>query len=249
MVTNVLLRNPLLLLKEALTVDHISGGRLELALGSGNAGASQVAAGIEPGDATDRERRLAEVVEIADRLLRGEEVTHRSRYYDLAGAVLRPGPIGQRGPRLTISGRRPATLRLAARYADAWNMFVRPFGLPARAAMEQARVAGEQLGEHAAALGRDPGRITRSIVAGVSRDPLWASVDAFRDFIGRYLEIGFTEFIFLYPPEEFGPPGAVQPGILERVAGEVLPSLRARPSTDPRTSTGLSSTGPGVACS
>jgi alkanesulfonate monooxygenase SsuD/methylene tetrahydromethanopterin reductase-like flavin-dependent oxidoreductase (luciferase family) len=226
MVTNVLFRNPLLLLKEAVTVDQISGGRLELALGSGNSGASQAAAGIDPGDALEREQRLAEVVEIADRLLHGEEVTDRTRFYDLVGAVLRPGPAQQPRPRLTISGRRPATLRLAARYADAWNMFVWPFGLPAQAAMEQARAASERLSEYADGLGRAPDEVGRSVVVGVAQDPLWASVEAFHDFIGRYREIGFNEFIFLAPPEEFGPPGAVQPGIFERVACEVLPSLR-----------------------
>src|SRR5437870_3827633 len=76
MVTNVVLRNPVLLLTEAVTVDHISAGRLELALGSGNAAASYAAAGIDAGDAAERERRFAEAVEIADQLLRGEAVTY-----------------------------------------------------------------------------------------------------------------------------------------------------------------------------
>ncbi len=226
MVTNVHIRNPLLLLKEAVTVDHISNGRLELALGSGNSTASYRAGGIAPGGMVERERRFAETVDIVDRLLRGEEVSRQTRYHQLTGAVLRPGPVQQPRPGLTIGGRRPAALKLAAQYADAWNMFVWPFGLPAQVARDQARQASEQLSEYAVALGREPNQIVRSIVAGVAQDPLWSSLDAFHDFIGRYREIGFTEFIFLYPPEEFGRPGTVQPGIFERVALEVLPALR-----------------------
>jgi hypothetical protein len=55
----------------------------------------------------------------------------------------------------------------------------------------------------------------------------WASVEAFRDFVGRYQEMGLTELSFLYPPNLFSPPEAVQPGIVERVAYEVIPALRA----------------------
>jgi hypothetical protein len=56
-------------------------------------------------------------------------------------------------------------------------------------------------------------------------------VDAFQDFIGQYAEAGISEFIFPYPPEEFARvmkmrPSAVQPGIFERVAREVIPGLR-----------------------
>lgn len=227
MVTNVLFRSPVLLAKEALTIDHISGGRLELALGSGNGATSYPAAGIEASGPAERERRLAEAVEVLDRLLRGEETTYHGQYYQVNDALMRPGPVQRPRPRLTIGGRRPATLKVAAQYADAWNMFVWPFGLPGPAAQEQARVASEQLSECAVALGRDPAQITRSIVAGVAQDSLWASLDAFHDFIGRYRNIGFTEFIFLYPPEEFSRPGSVQPGLFERVAHEELPRLRA----------------------
>src|SRR5215217_6171424 len=62
MVTNILLRNPLLLLKGVVTVDHISNGRVELALGSGNAHSSYAAAGIDPGEIDERERSFAQAV-------------------------------------------------------------------------------------------------------------------------------------------------------------------------------------------
>jgi alkanesulfonate monooxygenase SsuD/methylene tetrahydromethanopterin reductase-like flavin-dependent oxidoreductase (luciferase family) len=227
MVTNVLFRSPVLLAKEAITVDQISGGRLELALGSGNAAASCEAAGIDPGGVVERKQRFAEAVELVDRLLRGEETTYQGRHYQVSDAVMRPTPVQQPRPRLTISGRSPASLRLAAQYADAWDMFVWPFGVPAQTALEQARAASEQLDDYAAARGRDPRQIAHSVVAGVALDPLWASLDAFHDFIGRYRDIGFSEFIFLSPPEEFSPPGTVQPGLFERVAREELPRLRA----------------------
>src|SRR5437660_1745531 len=52
--TNALWRNPVMLAKQIVAVDHVSGGRLDVGLGSGNPGASYAMAGIDPG--TPRER-------------------------------------------------------------------------------------------------------------------------------------------------------------------------------------------------
>jgi hypothetical protein len=71
--------------------------------------------------------------------------------------------------------------------------------------------------------GRDPRNVKRSllyVIAQMTDEDPWASVDAFTDFVGRFREAGVQEFILQPPPpEEFA--------ILERVAVDVIPGLRA----------------------
>ena len=117
-------------------------------------------------------------------------------------------------------------VKLAARYADAWNTegAYRELwhgGATAADVLRLARERGELLSEQAAALGRDPRAIIRSFLAGFSpaAETPWASVDAFQDLVGRYRELGFSEFIF---PE----PGAGETAVFERVVQEVLPGLQ-----------------------
>jgi alkanesulfonate monooxygenase SsuD/methylene tetrahydromethanopterin reductase-like flavin-dependent oxidoreductase (luciferase family) len=139
-----------------------------------------------------------------------------------------PGPVQRPRPPLTIAAHGPTTVKLAARYADAWNTAGLNWGLDERATVADAlrftHDLSALLDEQAAAAGRAPGDIVRSVLAGfewpvATADP-WASVDAFREFVGRYRELGFTEFIV---PE----PAGGEEAVLEAVAGEALPSLRA----------------------
>ena len=106
-------------------------------------------------------------------------------------------------------------LKIAARYADRWNSY---------GTVEEIRERNSILDEHCAAIGRDPQQITRSLYYWVPRsdaDP-WSSLDAFHDVIGRYREVGINEFIIDQPRQD-------QLAMLERVAGELLPELRAAP--------------------
>ena len=66
------LRHPALLAKEAVTVDQLSGGRLELGIGTGIAPFDHAALGSEPWSAGERVARFAEYVEVVDGLLRGD---------------------------------------------------------------------------------------------------------------------------------------------------------------------------------
>jgi alkanesulfonate monooxygenase SsuD/methylene tetrahydromethanopterin reductase-like flavin-dependent oxidoreductase (luciferase family) len=226
LVSNVLFRNPVVLAKQAATVDHISRGRLELALGSGNAAPSYSAAGIDAGSKADRMARLAEAVDLVDRLLRDDVTSYTGRYYRAENAIMQPPPVQTPRPRLTVAAHRPESLKVAARHADVWHS-LGGFGIEPDEAMQRTRIRGEQLDEFCLQAGRDPLSVTRSFLSGLTTDMPWASVEAFRDFVGRYQEMGITEFNFLYPPNLFSPPEAVQPGIVERVAYEVIPALRA----------------------
>ena len=221
LVTNITYRNPALLARQALTLDHLSAGRLELAFGPGGQASDYAMAGVGPWDAPERVARCGEVVELVDQLLRNAETTWSGAHYHVDGARIEPRPVQQPRPPLTIAAHGPRMLRLAARHADVWNSLggLRE-GTPA-AALAETRERVARLDAAATELGRDPRTIRRSFLAGFTPDRPFSSVDAFEDFVGRYRSIGVDEFIFFYKPRH-----ATQ-AMWERVATEVMPQLRA----------------------
>src|SRR5205085_10150508 len=76
-------RHPALLAKQAVTVDHISNGRLELGLGAGWYAPEHAMYGLELGEPADLVERYREAVEVVDRLLRGDVVSYAGRHYRL----------------------------------------------------------------------------------------------------------------------------------------------------------------------
>lgn len=220
LVTNIIFRNPTLLAKQALTVDHISNGRLELGIGAGVFPSDHAGAGVEPWSAGERVERFREVVEIVDGLLRRTTDSYEGRYYRTEGIAMAPGPIQQPRPPLTLAAHGPKMLKIAARYADTWNSWG-GFGVSDAAAFfEETRKRNLILDECCAELGREPSDIKRSILVYRPLDP-WASSEAFHDLVGRYREIGISEFIFYWPRE--GEPV----GQFELISSETLPMMQA----------------------
>jgi alkanesulfonate monooxygenase SsuD/methylene tetrahydromethanopterin reductase-like flavin-dependent oxidoreductase (luciferase family) len=209
-------RHPGLLAHEAMTVDQISGGRLEVGLGAGWYVPEHEQFGIPfsaPGELVGRFR---EAVQIVDALLRDGACTFSGKHYQLKDARLRPSPVQKPRPPLTLGAHKTRMLRICAEYADAWNSF----GTLAEMS-ERNRI----LDEHCAAIGRDPRTIWRSFYGWASKmaeqglpDP-WQSVGAFEDVVGGYRAVGVNEFIIDQPRPD-------QQAVLERVATDVLPRLR-----------------------
>jgi F420-dependent oxidoreductase-like protein len=205
-------RHPSLLAKEALTVDHVSNGRLELGIGAGWYEPEHPMFGIEmppPGELVTRYR---EAVELVDRLLRNDTTSYAGRFYQVREAPMRPRPIQQPRPPLMLAAHKRKMLRIVAEYADTWNSF---------GTVDEMRTRNTMLDEHCAEIGRDPKGIVRSLygwAAMMPHDP-WQSLDAFNEMVGRYSEAGVNEFLIDQPRPE-------QQAVLERVAAEVLPSLR-----------------------
>lgn len=229
LITVTAFRNPAFLAKQALTVDHLSGGRLELGLGVGGGGTSPdfTMTGIPPTpDTAERVRRFRETVAVVDRLLRGETVTFAGRHYQITDSTLGDLPVQQPRPPLTVAAYGPTMLAIVARYADKVNFGDRDH-LSGRADVEATRARCELLDEQCQRRGRDPKTLTRGIYRWLSPEAEnpFASADAFVDYVGRYREIGITEFIFRYPP---GAEGDGEPPVaFERIATETIPALRA----------------------
>ena len=119
-------RHPALLAKEAVTVDHISNGRLELGLGAGWYRPEHEQYGIPFPANAELVGRFTEAVEVIDALMRDEVVSYEGRYYQLREAAFRPGPIQRPRPPLTLGAHGPKMLGIVARHADAWNSFGTP---------------------------------------------------------------------------------------------------------------------------
>jgi probable F420-dependent oxidoreductase len=111
-------RNPVLLAKEAATLDVLSGGRLDLGMGAGWSEQDYRQAGLPFDRPSVRIARLVEAVTIIKRLLEGEQVTFRGKYYHVDGCQLTPRPVQRPRPRLALGGGAPMMLGAAARHAD-----------------------------------------------------------------------------------------------------------------------------------
>ena len=205
-------RHPALLAKEAVTVDHISNGRLELGIGAGWYVPEHHAFGLDFPDTAELVGRFREAVEIVDLLMRQDVTSYSGTYYQLKDAPFRPGPIQKPRPPLTLGAHGPKMLRIVAEYADRWN---------SHGPVDEIAKRNTILDQHCAAIGRDPKSIIRSLYGWATLLPTdpWQSVDAFEQVIGSYREAGINEFIIDAPGEE-------QLSVLERVAVNALPRLR-----------------------
>jgi F420-dependent oxidoreductase-like protein len=138
-------RNPGLTAKLATTLDHISNGRLILGIGGGWFEREHDAFGVDFGSGFgERLDRLEESIDLIERLLAGQQVTHRGRFYSMTDALCEPRPVQSRLPILIGGSGRQKTLRTTARHADLWN----GYGEPARIAetSEVLRQRCEEIG-------------------------------------------------------------------------------------------------------
>ena len=207
-------RHPPLLAKQAVTLDHVSDGRLELGIGAGWFAPEHEMFGIDLPGTPELVDRFREAVEVVDLLLRQDVTTYDGSYYQVRKAPFRPAPVQQPRPPLTLGAHGPKMLRIVAEHADRWNST----GTVAEMA-ERNRVLDEQC----AAVGRDPSAILRShlyVAALLPDERPWDSLEAFRDFVGRFREVGVAEFLLQPPPPD-------RFAIVERVVSEVTPEVRA----------------------
>lgn len=233
MVTNVAMRNPGVLAKSILTVDQISGGRLDTAVGGGFYPAEHAALGIEFLDGAGRSERLREAVAILDRALRGDTVSHDGAHFRLSEATFRPEPTQLPRPPLWVAAQASKSLRVAARYAEATvSLGEEHKGIEESLPVFRERM--ERLDDICVEEGRDPASLRRCYFAGWANEPIFASLDATADLIGRYVEAGATDFTFyLHNPAEpllddfVATHRMATREQLEATAAEVFPTFRA----------------------
>jgi alkanesulfonate monooxygenase SsuD/methylene tetrahydromethanopterin reductase-like flavin-dependent oxidoreductase (luciferase family) len=216
LVTSNTFRHPAVLLKSAVTVDHLSGGRLILGLGTGWHEDEHRRYGIPMPPPAERVDRLEEALEVITRLMAADAVTYTGRYYQLDEAHLEPRPIQRPRIPILVAAHRPRMLRIAARYADQWDTFVELRGTATEGVTTDLADRMRALDAACVSAGRDPAVIRRSTWA---RADVWRSVSDFNDFVRRGQSIGFTDLTAVMPATADTP-------ILRQVAADVLPGLR-----------------------
>lgn len=205
LVTGVTYRHPSVLAAEVVTVDHISGGRVELAIGGAWFEDEHRELGIDfprPGERLDR---LDEAVQVMTKLMTADGTSFDGRYYRLDGATYRPRPVQQPHPPIWIGGNGEKRLMpIAARRADVWHGF---------GSVRDLSRKSELLDRLAEEAGRDPATIARSSYLSLSEP--W---DEVRRTAEGLATAGFATAIASWPSEGF-------PRI-EEFAAKVLPELQ-----------------------
>lgn len=122
LVTGMTHRWPSVLAAQVITVDHLSAGRVECAVGAAWNEAEHRALGIAFPPVAERMDRLEEGVQVLQQLFTRDDVSFDGRYVHLELASYHPRPIQQPHPPIWIGGTGPRrTLPIAGRYADAWH--------------------------------------------------------------------------------------------------------------------------------
>jgi F420-dependent oxidoreductase-like protein len=193
-------RHPAVLANAIATIDHLSGGRADIGLGAGWAFNEYGAYGIPfPSDRV-RLDILEESVQCVRQLLRQEVADFEGEHFTLKDARCEPKPVQRELPIWIGGGGEKRTLRIAARYADGWNV---PFISPDELARKRTILA-----DHCTAAGRELSDITCAVNVGLAFDDaslreqfgaiaervkpgvLGGSDDQIVDAIGRYVDAG-----------------------------------------------------------
>jgi F420-dependent oxidoreductase-like protein len=188
LVTGVTFRHPSVLAAEAVTVDRVSGGRLELALGAAWEEREHRELGIDFPTARERTERLEEAAQVLRLLMTRDGASFAGRHYRLEGATYRPRPVQRPHPPIWIgAGGDRVTIPIAARQADVWHCFSPVEELPGKVAV---------LREHAERAGRDPADI--AMATDLPLSGTWEEVAERGEALRR---LGFSYLVVSWPAE------------------------------------------------
>ena len=162
LVGSITYRNPALLAKMVTTIDNLSGGRARLGLGAGWHGEEHRAYGFDFPDVDTRIDMLEEGLQVVRAMFTEDHPTFAGEHYRIEDAQNNPGPVQEPHPPIVIGGAGPRMLRLAARYADEWNVEI-----SGRARGPPIEFKVRKFDEYLEAEGRDPEDVERSWLAHV----------------------------------------------------------------------------------
>jgi F420-dependent oxidoreductase-like protein len=225
-------RHPAVLANQAATVDVISGGRLVLGLGAGWQENEHEAYGIPLPSPRPRLDMLEEACVILKGLTTQPRTTFDGEYYEVTNAPLEPKPKQRPLPLLIGGGGEKRTMRIAARYADEWNVW---------GTAELLAGKGKVLEKHCDDLGRDAGEIRRSCQAllfmsddedflrrmrdaNMPRPTVIGTPTEVTDILANYKDAGVDEFIV--PDFTLPPAGEKRWELMDRFINEAAAPLR-----------------------
>lgn len=156
MVSPVTFRPPSVLANSATTVDHISGGRVEVGFGAGWYQIEHEAFGFPFPPLGTRMDMLAEQLEIATRQWTEAEFSFQGAHYQLDRCPSLPKPVQQPHPPVIIGGHgKPRSVALAARFAQEYNVF--------SVDLDECRTVRDRIDRACETIGRDPATLPLSV--------------------------------------------------------------------------------------
>jgi alkanesulfonate monooxygenase SsuD/methylene tetrahydromethanopterin reductase-like flavin-dependent oxidoreductase (luciferase family) len=206
LVTGMTYRHPSVFAAEAITIDHASGGRLELSYGAAWFDEEHRRLGIPFPPLGERVDAFEEAVQIVRGLLTTDGFTFEGAHFRVQVATLLPRPVQQPHPPIWIgaSGER-RMMPIAARFSDVWHCF---------GPVEVLEPKSQRLSEMASAAGRDPGEIRRASSLSLEDD-----LDDIARTIDAWEAAGFEYLVCGWPAPGRGP--------IEAFAGRFLGRRRA----------------------
>ncbi|MGH2693664.1 MAG: TIGR03560 family F420-dependent LLM class oxidoreductase [Actinomycetota bacterium] len=204
LVTGVTYRHPSMLAAEAVTVDHVSNGRLEIGLGAAWFDGEHQELGIPFPPTRERVERLEEAVQVLKALMTSDRANFEGVHYELRGASFNPKPVQRPHPPIWIgaSGEK-RMLPLVGRWADRWHTF---------GSIESLKRKSEIVDRAATRAGRDGSDIVRATSLSISE-----GFDRVQRHAAEVAAAGFSCLVVSWPSEGRGR--------LEEFVAEVMPAL------------------------
>lgn len=228
-VSQIPLRHPGVLAHQAVTIDQISGGRVEIGLGTGlviDPGTEMI--GLPNWSNAERTRRFAEYIELLGLLLSQDVTTYAGEYYSAQDAVMNPSSVQR--PRLPVvaAALGPRMMRHTARFADVWNTM--SFSPDFAAQTDELVERAARMDHLCVDVDRDPGTLGRAVNlfdaearAAGGRIRYYDDDALFVRLVTDLRAAGFTDIGLYYPAD----PSQLES--FERIAREVIPEIRRTP--------------------
>lgn len=200
-------RHPAVLAKEIVTVDHLSGGRAILGIGTGWNENEHRWYGIPLHSPGTRVAMLDEALTCINGLMTSERFTFEGEHYHMENAPFAPKPLRDKMP-ILVGGKKPKMLRVVAKHADIWDSSGSPDVRLER--IEELKRACDEVG-------REYSEIRHSMGSGADK---LVDIDHFEEYVTTYRDIGVQQFLFDMPLTKD------EQDVVRRVATEIIPRLR-----------------------
>jgi alkanesulfonate monooxygenase SsuD/methylene tetrahydromethanopterin reductase-like flavin-dependent oxidoreductase (luciferase family) len=219
LVTSPNFRHPALLAKDVMTLDQISGGRVELGIGAGGPGWDATALGGPAPTFPERASRFEDFTAALDVMLREPSGSYAGKVFQAPEYRTLPGCVQRPRVPFTIAAFGPRALAVAAEHGDCWVTFGPAHsGDIGEAWYAGVRQQSERLDDACRQRGREPSSIRRMVL--VSLEAEWADGTRSRwdDFTARVTALGFTDVVVHWPrPESAELPGC-DPAVFDAIS-------------------------------